>query len=87
MEMAAKLLSEGNYKEQKVSLVLALTELFLRKIGDGCCRVHGGGFAGVIMSIVPKIETSNYIKFISKFVNLNNIYPMNIRKFGAIHLD
>lgn len=78
--------SEGNYKEQKVSLVLALTELFLRKIGDGCCRVHGGGFAGVIMSIVPKTEASNYIKFISKFVNLNNIYPMNIRKFGAIHL-
>lgn len=79
--------SEGNYNEQKVSLVLALTELFLKKIGDGCCRVHGGGFAGVIMSIVPKAEVSNYIQFISNFVNLNNIYPMQIRKFGAIHLD
>lgn len=79
--------SEENHKEQKVSLVLALTELFLRKIGDGCCRVHGGGFAGVIMSIVPKTETANYIQFISRFVNSNNIYPMQIRKFGAIHLD
>lgn len=79
--------SKENYKEQKVSLVLALTELFLRKIGDGCCRVHGGGFAGVIMSVIPKIETSNYIQFISRFVNENNIYPMQIRKFGAIHLE
>jgi len=79
--------SEENYKEQKVSLVLALTELFLRKIDDGCCRVHGGGFAGVIMSVVPKTETSNYIQFMSRFVNVNNIYPMQIRKFGAIHLE
>ncbi|MGN6710813.1 galactokinase [Anaerocolumna jejuensis] len=79
--------SEENYKEQKVSLVLALTELFLRKIGDGCCRVHGGGFAGVIMSIVPKTETSNYIQFISRFVTINNIYPLQIRKFGAIHFE
>lgn len=79
--------SAGDYKEQKVSLVLALTELFLRKIGDGCCRVHGGGFAGVIMSIVPKAVTSNYIQFISKFINPNNIYSMHIREFGAIHLD
>ena len=67
--------------------MLALTELFLRKIDDGCCRVHGGGFAGVIMSVVPKTETSNYIQFMSRFVNVNNIYPMQIRKFGAIHLD
>ena len=79
--------SEENYKEQKVSLVLALTELFLRKIGDGCCRVHGGGFAGVIMSIVPETETTNYIQFISRFVTINNIYPLQIRKFGAIHLE
>ncbi|HCR40294.1 MAG TPA: galactokinase, partial [Lachnospiraceae bacterium] len=79
--------SVENYKEQKVSLVLALTEFFLRKIGDGCCRVHGGGFAGVILSVIPKAEVSNYIQFISKFVEPDNIYPIHIRKHGAIQLD
>ena len=79
--------SVENYKEQKVSLVLALTEFFLRKIGDGCCRVHGGGFAGVILSVIPKTEVSNYIQFISKFVDPDNIYPIHIRKHGAIQLD
>ncbi|HCA70509.1 MAG TPA: galactokinase [Lachnospiraceae bacterium] len=79
--------SVENYKEQKVSLVLALTEFFLRKIGDGCCRVHGGGFAGVILSVIPKTEVSNYIQFISKFVDPDNIYPIHIRKYGAIQLD
>ncbi|MEW9937175.1 galactokinase [Clostridium butyricum] len=78
---------EGEYNVQKVSLTLAITELFLRNINDGCCRVHGGGFAGVIMSVVPKSETSNFIKFMCKFISKDSIYPMNIRKFGAIHLD
>lgn len=76
----------GNYKEQKVTITLALTESFLNKVGDGCCRVHGGGFAGVILCIVPKLETSNYIKFISNYVDRKDIYPVHIRKFGAIHL-
>lgn len=76
-----------NYKEQKVTLALALTEIFLRKIGNGCCRVHGGGFAGVIMSVIPKAETEHYIQYISKLIEPDNIYPINIRKHGAIHLD
>ncbi len=76
----------GNYKEQKVTITLALTESFLNKVEDGCCRVHGGGFAGVILCIVPKLETSNYIKFISNYVDRKDIYPVHIRKFGAIHL-
>ncbi len=76
----------GNYKEQKVTITLALTESFLNKVGDGCCRVHGGGFAGVILCIVPKLQTSNYIQFISNYVDRKDIYPVHIRKFGAIHL-
>lgn len=76
-----------NYKEQKISLLLALTELFLRKTGDGCCRVHGGGFAGVIMSIVPVKEVPEYIRFMSRFTEAENIYRMHIRKAGAIHLE
>lgn len=74
-------------KDQKINLSLALTEIFIKKIGDGSCRIHGGGFAGVIMSIIPKVETANYIDYMSKFIEPKNIYPMNIREYGAIHLS
>ena len=73
--------------EQKIPLCLALSRLFLNQIGDGMCRVHGGGFAGVIMCIVPTEEKKNYINYISKYVGVENVYPMNIRKVGAVHLS
>lgn len=74
-------------KDQKINLALALTEIFIKKIGDGSCRIHGGGFSGVIMSIIPKVETANYIEYMSKYIDMKNIYPMNIREYGAIHLS
>lgn len=85
-ELLQNCYSISNYKEQKVTLTLALTEFFLKKKGSGCCRVHGGGFAGVIMSVVNRKDTEEYIQYISKYVGSDNVYPMNIRKYGAIHL-
>ena len=76
-----------NYKEQKVSLTLALTELFLKEKKDGCCRVHGGGFAGVIMGIIPCAYTDEYVEYIAKYVGRDNVYPMNIRQTGAVHIE
>ncbi|GFI23396.1 galactokinase [Lachnospiraceae bacterium] len=73
-------------KEQKITRTLALTELFLRSIGDGVCRVHGGGFAGVIMCLVPLAEADNYVKYIADFVGESNVYPMNIRAVGAVRI-
>lgn len=76
-----------NCKEQKITLMLALSKLFLNKIGKGSCRVHGGGFAGVIMCVVPKEETQNYVDYISRFAGKENVYPMNIRSTGAVHVE
>ena len=76
-----------DFKEQKISLALALTERFLKKIGKGICRVHGGGFAGVIMCVVPEEETENYVSYISRFAGAENVYPMNIRAVGAVHIS
>ena len=75
-----------NFKEQKITLTLALTSLFLARTGRGVCRVHGGGFAGVIACILPKEETADYVSYISGFVGKENVYPMNIRLFGAGHV-
>ena len=75
------------YTEQKISVALALTDLFLEKLGKGICRIHGGGFAGVIMCVVPEGETENYVSYISKFAGKENVYPMNIRAVGAVHIE
>lgn len=77
---------DGEFKEQKIPLTLALSELFVNRVGDGCCRIHGGGFAGVIMCVVPRAEAENYEEYISRFADRKDIYHMNIRRHGAIHL-
>ena len=79
-------MSKSNEKDQKVALTLALTELYLGKIKDGCCRVHGGGFAGVILAVVPKDKTADYVAYMSDFVGKDNVYPMQIRQTGAVSL-
>ncbi len=78
--------STQNCKDQKVSLALALTELFLDRTGKGVCRVHGGGFAGVIACVLPREETTDYVNYIAGFFGRENVYPMNIRSFGAGHV-
>lgn len=85
-ELLQNCYSLQNCKEQKITLVLALTQLFLNGIGDGVCRVHGGGFAGVIACLVPLAETDNYVEYIANYVGSENVYPMNIRAVGAVRI-
>lgn len=85
-ELLQNCYSLQNCKEQKITLTLALTDLFLKQIGDGVCRVHGGGFAGVIMCLVPLAEAENYVNYIAKYVGDSNVYPMNIRAVGAVKI-
>ncbi|MQN00963.1 MAG: galactokinase [Lachnospiraceae bacterium] len=76
----------SDWKEQKISLALALTEEYLAKTRKGICRVHGGGFAGVIMCVLPKEETAGYVDFMAEYFGRENVYPMNIRQTGAVYL-
>lgn len=86
-ELLQNCYSASNYKEQKVTLCLAATEMFLKKKGDGCCRVHGGGFAGVIMAIVSNRDVEEYARYMTRIVGEGNVYPMQIREAGAVHLE
>lgn len=74
-------------KEESVCVALALSELFIQKNGRGSCRVHGGGFAGVILSIVPSEVSQDYIRFMSGYMGEKNIFRISIRNTGAIHLN
>ena len=83
-------------KEQSITLALMLTEIFFANHGEaaaadddaphGVCRVHGGGFAGVIMSVVPKDLTEDYIKYMTPYFGADNIYLTGIREIGAAQL-
>ncbi|MCI8453293.1 MAG: galactokinase [Lachnospiraceae bacterium] len=77
----------GGETEQGITAALALTELFVRKKGCGACRVHGGGFAGVIMAILPNAVVDEYITYIEKAVGEGSAYRMSIRPYGAVCVD
>ena len=72
--------------EQSIPLALALTEIFLRRVGAGVCRLHGGGFAGVIMCAVPKANTAAYVDYMAGYFGRENVYPTGIRQTGAVCL-
>lgn len=74
-------------EEQAITCALALTELFLSKIGDGACRVHGGGFAGVIAVFVPKEYTEEYTSYINKALGEGSAFVMHVRSQGAIRVE
>ena len=74
-------------EEQGITTALALTELFLAKKGCGACRVHGGGFAGVIMAIVPNRIADEYISYIEHAMGEGSAYRMSIRPYGAVCVD
>ncbi len=72
--------------EQGITLMLALTELFLEAHPGGACRVHGGGFAGVIAVYLPSDLTTEFTDYIEGIVGEKVVYKMFIRPYGAIDI-
>ena len=84
-ELLQNITPAGAVEAQDMAIALEAAEIALN--GKGACRVHGGGFAGVIMCVVPEEETENYVSYISEFAGKENVYPMNIRAVGAVHIE
>lgn len=74
----------ADIQEQGISIALALTEMFLAEKQCGACRVHGGGFAGVIMAMIPNELVEEYTAYMEKAIGEGNVYRMSIRPQGAI---
>lgn len=71
-------------QEQGITTTLALTELFLKEKGCGACRVHGGGFAGVIMAMIPSDLVEEFTEYMETHTEKGSVYKMNIRPLGSI---
>lgn len=79
--------TNSSYQEQGITVALALTELFLNEKKCGACRVHGGGFAGVIMAMLPEELVAEYAAYMEKALGEECAYIMNIRPYGAVCLN
>ena len=77
----------ASLQEQGITVALALTELFIAEKQRGACRVHGGGFAGVIMAMLPNDLVDEYISCIEKATGKGSAYRMSIRPYGAVCVD
>ena len=73
--------------EQGITVALSLSEKFLNERHIGATRVHGGGFAGVIMAMVPEKYSDEYIAYMDKFMGKGSCYKMKIRPYGSICLN
>jgi len=73
-----------SFQEQGITVALALTELFIAGKKQGACRIHGGGFAGVIMAVLPNEITEEYISYMETAMGEGNAYRMSIRPYGSI---
>ena len=74
--------SGKDYKNQPVSVALAVSELVLKD--NGVCRVHGGGFAGTIQAFVKNEYVSTYKEQMEKLLGENTCHVLKIRKYGGI---
>ena len=73
--------SATDYKNQAVSLALALSELILED--HGVCRIHGGGFAGTIQAFVEDEFVEVYKQKIERYFGEGSCHVLKIRKYGG----
>lgn len=73
-------------QEQSITCALALAESYLASVPQSACRVHGGGFAGVIAAFVPKTETAGFCSYMNRVLDNDAAFVMHIRQQGSIHV-
>jgi galactokinase len=87
----------GSLAEQRIPVCLALTEAFFRErrlnIPErrAACRVHGGGFAGVIQVFLPQEEAAAYTAWMHRALGYagsgpDPVFIMSIRPRGLVEL-
>jgi len=73
--------------EQGVSLALALSEDYIIQLGEGACRVHGGGFAGTIQVFLPIDAVKEYVQMIESVFGEGSVLILKIRSYGTLYLN
>jgi galactokinase len=75
--------SSNDFNYQPVSIALAFTEDFINRVGQGACRVHGGGFEGTIQVYLKNSFVDEFIKYISGISETFKVLNLSIRQTGT----
>lgn len=68
---------------------LALAIMLAREfIGEsGACRVHGGGFAGTTLNLIPKDRSYDFCKYMNGIFGNNRCRVLRIREYGGVCIE
>jgi galactokinase len=77
----------GSVRNQGMMLALALSEWYIHQTGTGAARVHGGGFAGTILTVLPNAGVPGYVKMMQEVFGGNAVTALKIRSTGALALS
>lgn len=70
--------------EQAIPLAIAVSKRILN--GKGAVRIHGGGFAGTIQAIVPRMKVERYKSEMEALFGEGCCYVLHFRRVGGIQL-
>lgn len=81
-EYLQNIYSPSDAAHQQIALALKLAKDFLH--GEGACRVHGGGFAGTTLNLVPKLKTEEFKEYTDGIFGGGSCHVLNIRSKGGM---
>lgn len=81
-------LAEGSRREQPIALGIEITRSYLAARGaTGACRVHGGGFAGTILAVVPEQLAEEYHSVMNRAFGAGSVTELQVRKQGLLFAE
>jgi galactokinase len=78
-------IAEGHSNAQAVAFVICYAKKLLN--GRGAVRVHGGGFAGTVLAVVPNDILQDFTAEMDRVLTPGACKPLNVRKRSVYELQ
>lgn len=82
--MLQNVIAEGHAQAQAVAFTICYAKRLL--CGRGAVRVHGGGFAGTVLAIVPDDMLQEFCAGMDRVLTPGACHPLSVRKRGVYEL-
>jgi galactokinase len=85
--MLQNVIAEGHANGQAVAFTICYAKKLLN--GRGAVRVHGGGFAGTVLAIVPNDMLDDFCAGMDRVLSPGASKPLTVRRRGVyeLHLE
>jgi galactokinase len=82
--MLQNVIAEGHENAQAVAFTICYAKKLLN--GRGAVRVHGGGFAGTVLAIVPNDMLDEFCAGMDRVLTPGACHPLSVRRRGVYEL-